>query len=218
MTHPEQEIRELKEMLLVMGSRAEEAVSRAILALTKRDDALARQVLEDDNVLDRFEIDVDDRAVFLLSKAPLASDLRLITGAMKISQNLERVGDEACSIARRVLELGKEPPLKPYVDIPRMATMSLEMLHEALAAFVERQPERARAIIPRDTEVDQLNAQLHRVLLTYMMEKPETISRALHIMVISKCLERIADHATNVAEDVVYLYEAKDIRHVGLKR
>jgi phosphate transport system protein len=218
MTHPEQEIRELKEMLLVMGSHAEEAVSRAIRALTSRDDALARQVLEDDNVLDRFEIDIDDRAVFLLSKAPLATDLRLITVAMKISQNLERVGDEASSIARRVLELGKEPPLKPYVDIPRMATMALEMLRESLAAFVERQPERARAIIPRDSEVDQLNAQLHRVLLTYMMEKPETISRALHVMVVSKCLERIADHATNIAEEVVYLYEAKDIRHVGLKR
>lgn len=218
MTHPEQEIRELKEMLLVMGSHAEEAVSRAIRALTTRDDALARQVCDDDNVLDRFEIDVDDRAVFLLSKAPLASDLRLITGAMKISQNLERVGDEASSIARRVLELGKEPPLKPYIDIPRMAAMSLEMLHESLAAFVERQPERARAVIPRDTEVDQLNAQLHRVLFSYMIESPDTISRALHIMVISKCLERIADHATNIAEDVVYLYEAKDIRHVGLKR
>jgi phosphate transport system protein len=99
-----------------------------------------------------------------------------------------------------------------------MATMALEMLRESLAAFVERQPERARAIIPRDSEVDQLNAQLHRVLLTYMMEKPETISRALHVMVVSKCLERIADHATNIAEEVVYLYEAKDIRHVGLKR
>jgi phosphate transport system protein len=160
---------------------------------------------------------VDDIALHLLTKAPLATELRFITVAMKISQNLERVGDEACSIARRAHDLGQEPQLKPYIDLPRMATMALEMLRDALTAFVERKPELARTVIPRDREVDDLNRQLHRELSSYMVERPTTISRCLALMVISKCLERIADHATNIAEEVVYLYEARDIRHAGLK-
>jgi phosphate transport system protein len=132
---------------------------------------------------------------------------------MKISQNLERVGDAAVTIARRALDLGAEPQLKPYVDIPRMAAMSLEMLRDAIAAFINREPEKARAVIPRDTDVDNLNRQLHRELSSYMVERPATITRCLNLMVISKSLERVADHATNIAEDVVYLYEAIDIRH-----
>jgi phosphate transport system protein len=160
---------------------------------------------------------VDDLALHLLTKAPLATDLRFITVAMKISQNLERVGDEACSIARRAGDLNAEPQLKPYVDLPRMAQMALQMLRDALTAFVERKPELARSVIPRDRDVDDLNRQLHRELSSYMVERPTTITRCLHLMVISKCLERIADHATNIAEEVVYLYEAKDIRHTDLK-
>jgi len=134
---------------------------------------------------------------------------------MKISHDLERVGDEATTIARRALELSKEPQLKPYVDIPRMAGIGLQMLKDALDAFVNRAPDRARAIIPRDKEVDAINKQLHRELASYMIEKPTTITRALNLMVISKSLERIADHATNIAEEVVYIYEARDIRHSG---
>jgi phosphate transport system protein len=213
MTHYAEEIARLKESLLAMASHAESAVVRAMRALVDRDDALARQVQEDDNVLDKFEIDIDDMAIHLLTKAPLATELRLITVAMKISQNLERVGDAAVTISRRAIDLNTEPQLKPYVDLPRMATMSLEMLREAITAFVHREPERARAVVPRDTLVDDLNRQLHRELSSYMVERPATISRCLHLMVISKSLERIADHATNIAEEVVYLYEAKDIRH-----
>jgi len=153
--------------------------------------------------------------VTLLAKAPLASDLRLVTVAMKISQNLERVGDEATTIARRALELNAEAQLKPYVDIPKMADTALEMLKEALDAFVTRDPARARAVIPRDKEVDSLNKQLHRELASFMVEQPATISRCLNLMVISKALERIADHATNIAEEVVYVYEGRDIRHTG---
>ena len=213
MTHYAEEMERLTQNLLAMASHAESAVVRSIRALVERDDALARQVEADDSVLDRFEIDIDDDAIHLLAKAPLATDLRLTAVAMKISQNLERVGDSAVTIARRAIDLGTEPQLKPYVDIPRMATMSLEMLREAITAFVNREPARARLVIPRDTDVDNLNRQLHRELASYMVERPTTITRCLHLMVISKSLERVADHATNIAEEVVYLYEAVDIRH-----
>lgn len=211
--HFEQALDELKKKLLTMGSHAEVAVTRAIKALVDRDDDVARQVKQDDSILDQFEIDVDEMAINLLSKAPLASELRLITVAMKISHDLERVGDEATTIARRALELNQEPQLKPYVDIPRMAQTGLHMLKDALDAFVNRDTAKARAIIPRDKEVDALNKQLHRELASYIVEQPATISVCLHLMVVSKSLERIADHATNVAEEVVYLYEGRDIRH-----
>ena len=217
MTHYNEELAKLKESLLAMASHAESAVSRAIRALVERDDVLARKVEEDDNILDQYEIEIDDTAIHLLAKAPLATELRLITVAMKISHNLERVGDEATTIARRALDLSTEPQLKPYVDLPRMATMSLEMLREAITAFINRETDRARAVIPRDQDVDDLNRQLHRELSSYMVERPTTITRCLRLMVISKAIERIADHATNIAEEVVYLYEAKDIRHAGQK-
>ena len=212
-THFEQELSELKNRLLTMASHAESAVTNAVKALVDRNDDLATKVEQDDEILDQFEIDVDELAIHLLAKAPLASDLRFITIAMKISHDLERVGDEATTISRRAIELNQEPLLKPYVDIPRMAALALEMLKEAMAGFVERTPARARAVIPRDKEVDVLNKQLHRELASFMVEDPGTITRCLHLMVISKSLERIADHATNIAEEVVYLCEGHDIRH-----
>lgn len=205
----------MKEKLLTMASHSEGALTKAIKALVDRNDELARSVKEDDTIIDQLEKEIDEMAINLLTQAPLATDLRLITVAMKISHDLERVGDEATTIARRSLELSQEPQLKPYVDIPRMAQMGLEMLKDGLDAFVNRDPARARAVIPRDRDVDALNKQLHRELSSYMIEKPTTISRCLNLMVISKSLERIADHATNVAEEVVYLYEARDIRHTG---
>jgi phosphate transport system protein len=128
---------------------------------------------------------------------------------------LERVGDEATTIARRTIELSQEPQLKPYVDIPRMTNLAMEMLNDALDAFVNRNPAKAREVIPRDKEVDAINRQLHRELVSFMIEKPATITRCLNLMIISKSLERIADHATNIAEEVVYLYEGRDIRHTG---
>ncbi|MES2692650.1 MAG: phosphate signaling complex protein PhoU [Verrucomicrobiota bacterium] len=218
MTHYNEELAKLKESLLAMASYAETAVTQAMRGLVERDDSLAQKVEEDDTILDQLEIEIDDTAIHLLAKAPLATDLRLITVGMKISQNLERVGDEAVTIARRAVDLNTEPQLKPYVDLPRMATMSLEMLREAISAFVNREPDRARAVIPRDQDVDDLNRQLHRELSSYMVERPATITRCLRLMVISKSIERIADHATNVAEEVVYLYEAKDIRHADQPR
>lgn len=216
MTHAfEQELENLSQSLLTMAGRAQRAVSDAMRALVDRDDEVARNVIGDDDALDQLEVEIDEICINLLSKAPLATHLRLITVAMKISQNLERIGDEATKIARRSIELSQEPQLKPYVDLPRMAEMALAMLASALDSFVQREPEMARAVIPRDREVDALNKQLHRELVSYMLESPATIGRGLNLMVISKSLERIADHAKNIAEEVFYLYKAKDIRHSG---
>jgi phosphate transport system protein len=215
MTHHDQELADLKELLLLMAGHSRNAVTRSIKALVDRDEALAREVIESDTVVDQLEIKVDEVAVNLLAKAPLASDLRLITVAMKASHDLERVCDEATTISRRAIELNNEPQLKPYVDIPKMAQIALEMLDHAINAFVNRGPNEAREVIKRDKEVDALNKQLHRELASYMIERPSTITRALNLMVVSKAIERIADHATNVAEEVVYLYEGRDIRHSG---
>jgi phosphate transport system protein len=205
----------LKEKLLTMASHAEAAVNRAIKALLRRDDDLARRTKEEDSVIDRLEMDIDEDAIQLLARKPGPFELRLITMAMKIALDLERVGDEATTISRRCLELSHEAPLKQPVEIPRMATLALQMLKDSLDAFVYREPARARAVIPRDEGVDAMNKKLHRELARYMAEQPATITRCLNLMVISKSLERIADHATNIAELVVYLYEGQDIRHTG---
>jgi phosphate transport system protein len=214
--HFEQELDALKQKLLTMASHAESAVTNGIKALVNRNDDLARKVIGDDSVIDHLEIEIDEMAIALLAlQGPLASDLRLVTVAMKISHDLERVGDEATTVSRRSIELSQEPQLKPYVDIPRMTNLAMEMLNEALDAFVNRNPSKARAVIPRDKEVDAIHKQLQRELASFMVEKPATITRCLNLMIISKCIERIADHATNIAEEVVYLYEGRDIRHSG---
>jgi len=214
----DQELSELKEKLLTMASHAESGVRRAVEALVKRDYDLALAVQADDTVIDRFEVELDELAIRLLMQAPQADELRFITVAMKISQNLERVGDETTTIARRVQDLCQEPPLKVAVDIPRMANLAVEMLKAVLDAFVNQDPATARALIPQDKEVDSLNRQSHRQLAERMVQDPDTVMRCLDVMVISKSLERIADHAKNVAEEVVYLYEARDIRHVSAMR
>jgi phosphate transport system protein len=205
----------LKEKLLTMSSLAASSVSNAVKALVERNDDLARQVEQADDQLDALEVELDELAIVLLSRGPVATDLRMISVAMKITHNLERVGDEATTIARRAVDLNKEPQLKPYVDIPRMATMALEMLNDGLEAFVSRDSARARAVLPRDKDVDALHKQLQRELITFMLEQPNTITRCLHLMQVSKRLERIADHATNIAEEVVFLHEGRDIRHTG---
>jgi phosphate transport system protein len=215
MQHFESELAGLKEKLLVMASHAEAAVKESVEALVTRDYERALRVRASDEVIDRFEIEVDELAIQLLSKAPLASDLRLIAAAMKISQNLERVGDEATKIANRARDLSQEPPLKLVVDIPQIANLALQMLKSALDAFVNQDPVTARALIPQDKEVDALNKHIHRQLADQMIESPATITRCLNLMVAAKSLERIADHAKNVAEEVVFLCEAQDIRHTA---
>jgi phosphate transport system protein len=218
MQHFEQELAVLREKLLTMASHAESSVNRAIEALNTRDYELALQVRADDEVIDRFEVEVDELAINLLAKAPLASDLRLVAMTMKISQNLERVGDEATKIANRARDLSQETPLKLVVDTPPLVRLALEMLKASLDAFVNQDPAAARALIPQDKEVDQLNKRIHNQLADFMIHHPDAITRCLNLMVVSKSLERIADHAKNIAEVVVFLYEAQDIRHAGAGR
>ncbi|MGD1018134.1 MAG: phosphate signaling complex protein PhoU [Verrucomicrobiia bacterium] len=212
--HFDQELAELKEHLLRMAGLAEQGVAQALKALVQRDDSLAKKVDTDDGLLDKLEVDIDDRCIKLLAlRQPIATDLRFITMAMKISSELERIGDQAVNIAHRAEELNKEPLLKPLVDIPRMAEHAQGMIHNALDAFVYAKPEMARAVVTRDEKVDLLNRQLHRELTSFMIEDPHTITRCLNLMSVAHNLERIADHATNIAEDIVYLYEGRDIRH-----
>jgi phosphate transport system protein len=211
--HFELGLGELRQKLLLMASRAEAAVNDSVQALMQRNFDLAAKVREDDDIIDQFEIDIDDLAIQLLTRAPLASNLRLVTVAMKVSQNLERIGDEATKIARRARDLAQEPPVKISLDLPRLAGMALAMVKDAMDAFVQRDSAAARALVPRDKEVDVLNREIHAALARHMMEQPDTIARCLHWIVAAKSLERIADHAKSIAEEVVYLCEAQDIRH-----
>lgn len=217
MDHFETELNALKERLIVMAGCAGAAVSRALQALQARDDGLALQVKESDRVIDRLELEIDNMGIQQLTKAPLAGNLRLITVASKIAHNLERVGDEAAKIARRAADLSREPAIPIQLDVPAMASLALDMLKTALDAFGNCDSALARSVLPRDKEVDLFNTQNHRILAQFMAEYPDTIKRCLHWMVVSKSLERIADHATNIAEDVVYLCEAQNIRHTGAK-
>ncbi len=207
----------LRQKLLLMGSHAETAVNLSLQALMQRDYDLALRVKADDTVIDRFELEIDELAITLLTRAPLASNLRTVTVAMKVSQNLERIGDEATKIAKRARDLSQEPAVKIHLELPRMAALALAMVKDSLDAFVQRDSAAARAIIPRDREVDNLNKVVHQQLAQHMMAQPDTIGRCLHWIVASKSLERIADHAKNIAEEVVYLCEAQDIRHAANK-
>jgi phosphate transport system protein len=212
--HFDQELAQLKEMLLRMSSLAEQSVSQSLKALIQRDTAMARQVDADDTQLDRLQMDIDERSVQLIAlRQPKARDLRFIVMTMKIASELERIGDQAVNIAHRAEELNKEPLLKPLIDIPRMAEIARGMIRDALDAFVYARPDAARAVIRRDDEVDALNRQLHRELTSYVIEDPTTITRCLNLMSVAHNLERIGDHATNIAEEVVYLCEGRDIRH-----
>ena len=218
MQHLDKELDALKQELLGMATKSKAAVEKAVRAVIDRNDRLADDVKREDDALDQLEVALDERALLLLSKAPLASQLRFITVAMKVNQNLERIGDEATTIARRALELNQEPQLKPYIDLPRISHLTLETIDEALTVFVNGDVLQATELVKRDKQIDELNRQLHRELSSYMVEEPKTIGRCLNLMVISKSLERIADHASNIAEQVVFLYAAKDVRHPELPR
>ena len=212
--HFEAELQALRNQLLTMGGLVEERVHRAIHSLVDRREEEAQRIIATDKEINDLQIDIDDRCLRLLAtQAPLALDLRLITSAMKINADLERVGDQAVNIAENVLVLIPQPPLKPLIDLPRMAEIAEKMIRDALDAFVKRDAELARDVLRRDDEVDELKDQVFRELLTYMMADPGTIQRALALILIGRNLERIADHATNIAEDVIFITEAKDVRH-----
>jgi phosphate transport system protein len=183
-------------------------------ALLERDDVMAQEVIERDRQVNTYDVEVDEQCVSLLAlHQPAAGDLRFITTAMKIVTDLERIGDQAVNIAQRVLELNREPQLKPYIDLPRMAEKAQRMVKESLDAFVARDTALARQVCGEDSEVDLLKEQIFRELLTFMMEDPRTIPRAIRLILISRFMERVADHATNIAEMVVYLVEGKMVRH-----
>ena len=213
----EKELGDLKEKVLKLGSMVEKAINDAIKSLVERNSALAVETIDRDPLVNALEVEIDEECIRLIAlRQPRASDLRLITTAMKITTDLERMGDLAVDISERALELNEEPQLKPYIDIPRMAEIAQGMVRDALDAFVNRDSALARDVLIRDDMVDNLNYQVFNELLFFMIQDPKTVSRAVKITYISKYLERIADHATNIAEMVVYLVEGKIIRHMAL--
>ena len=213
-THLQQELNRLKAELLKMAGLAEQAIRNAVEALVKRNTSLAEKTIAEDEKLNEMEILIDDRCLKLLAlHQPLAADLRFITSAMRINIDLERIGDQAVNIAERAISLNQEPQLKPYIDIPRMAQITQSMVKDVLDAFVNGDAELARSVCERDDKVDALNDQVFRELLTYMMAESKTITRAVHLIIVSRCLERIADHATNIAEGVIFMVKALVIKH-----
>jgi len=208
------ELKELKEKLLYEGGLVEKAISNAIKALLERNSELADKVIEDDPIINALEVEIDEFCLKLLAlRQPAARDLRFITTAIKINYDLERIGDMAVNICERVQELNQEPQLKPYIDLPMMADTVQIMLKESLDAFVKEDVATARKVTKDDQKVDQLLDQIFRELLTYMMQDMRTISRATRVLFIAKYLERMADHAVNIAELVIFLVEGKIIRH-----
>ena len=212
--HFHEELEALKQTLLAMGGLVEDQIRRAMRALLERDDVIAQEVIDRDRQVNTYDVEVDEQCVNLLAlHQPAASDLRFIPTAMKIVTDLERIGDQAVNIAQRALELNREPQLKPYIDLPRMADRAQRMVKESLDAFVAGDTALARQVCAADAEVDALKEQIFRELLTYMMEDPRTVSRAIRVILISRFMERVADHATNIAEMVIYLVEGKMVRH-----
>ena len=211
----DEELRDLKESMLFEGELVQRAVQNAVTALLTRDSDLARKVIEDDEVINTKEVEIDEFCLKLLAlRQPAAKDLRFIATAIKINYDLERMGDMAVNICERVLELNLEPQLKPYIDVPKMAEIAQTMLKESLDAFVKEDPQLAWKVTQDDAKVDQLNEQIFRELLTYMSEDLKTISRATRLLFISKYLERLSDHAVNIAELVIFLVQGKIIRHL----
>ena len=212
--HFDEELRALKECLLQMASLAEGSIAKAIEALTDRNHKLAQAVIDSDGAINMLDIKMDELCLRLLAlRQPIAVDLRFITSAMKVNSELERIGDLSVNIAQRTLELLKGPLLKPLIDIPRLAVLAQTMVKDSLDAFVNKDSELARDVCRRDDAVDDLNHQIFRELLTYMLQDPKNITRSVELILIGRHLERIADHATNIAEDVIYMVKGKTIKH-----
>jgi phosphate transport system protein len=210
------ELEDLKKQILLMGALVESQLHDALRSLTQRNSNLAIRIAENDRSIDRLDVEIDETCLRLLAlHQPAARDLRFITTAMKVSAELERISDLAVNIAERAIELNQEPQLKPYIDIPRMAEWAMQMVRESLDAFVNRDAELARKVCRDDDFVDDLTEQLFRELVSFMLEDARTITRAARLTFIGKYYERIADHATNVAELVVYMVEGKIIRHLA---
>jgi len=211
----DKELKALKDKLLLMAAKVEERLSDAIRSLVQRDMELAKRTTESDRDINRLEMEVDELAVKMIAlRQPAARDLRFITTALKIVTDLERCGDLAVNIAERAVALNEDEQLKPYIDLPKMAGEAQQLLKDALDAFVNGDADKATSVLERDQMVDDLFVQIFRELITYMMQDPRTITRAIGLIFVAKHLERVADHATNIAEQAIFLAKGKDVRHV----
>ena len=214
----EEELEEIKRSILSMAGLVEKCLEDIATALNEMDSELAETVIAMDEEIDQHEVEIDRLATeFSARHQPTATDLRFVIVAIKLGPELERIADNSVNIAERVLHMSKYPPLKSLVDLPRMLGLAHAMVSDAIASYISRDARSARKVILRDDEVDALYLQIFRVLLTYMMEDPKTISRAIDLILVARYVERIADQATNIAEEVVYLVEAKPIRHVDIE-
>ena len=212
--HFDEEIKTLKDRLLTMAGISEQSVGKAVKALVDRDPKMAQAVVEEDAVINRLEVEIEDLCLNLMARyQPEARDLRTVAMVFKIVNDLERVGDQAVNVSERTLDLLREPLLKPLIDIPKMAALAQQMLKDSLDAFVNQDAELARDVCRRDDEVDHLNDQVYHELLVYMTQDPKTIMRAIDLILIGRHLVRVADDATNIAEDVYYLVKGTTIKH-----
>jgi len=212
--HFEEQLDELRKRLLGMSGLVESAIYRSVHALVEKDENLAHEVMKNEPRINQMEIEIDDMAVRLLAlEQPVASDLRFITAAIKINNDLERMGDLAASIAERALSLMNEPCISPLVDIPYMAGLVESMVRKALDAFVKKDSELARSVLVSDDAVDDIRTGTYQELIRYMQQNPPCIPQGLNLLFVARNLERIADHATNIAEDVLFLVEGVEVRH-----
>ncbi|HEX5426043.1 MAG TPA: phosphate signaling complex protein PhoU [Candidatus Acidoferrales bacterium] len=217
--HFEHDLEQLKERLLVMAGLAERAVHQSVQAVFEKSENLANRVLEEESAINEMQIEIDDRVMQLVAlQAPMAVDLRFILCASRINNDLERIGDQAVNVAQSALRILRHPQVKPYVDLPRMSELAEGMVRESLNALVHSDADLAKAVLLRDDEVDHLRDQIFRELLTYMMENSAVVFPAFELVLITKNLERIGDHATNIAEDVIYMVAGRDVRHLTADR
>jgi len=212
--HFDEELKGLRQKLLFMADTAQEMIGLAVKALVDREKEFTEKVFALEEIVNRTEIEIEEEVLRLMAlRQPIAGDLRLLTAILKINNDLERVADQAVNISETVVYLLKEPPLKPLINIPKMAALAQKMIKNSLEAFVDENPSLAQEVCREDDEVDLLNEQVFRELLTYMMEDPKSITRAVDLILVSRNLERIADHATNISEDVIFIVEGKNIKH-----
>ena len=217
--HFEHDLEELKERLLWMAGLAERAVHQAVQAVFQKDEALATRVLDEEKAINEMQIEIDDRVMQLVAlQQPMAVDLRFILSASRINNDLERIGDQAVNIAQSALRILRHPQVKPYVALPRMSELAEGMVRDSLNSLVRRDAELAKSVLVRDDQVDNLRDQIFRELLTYMMENSAVVYPAFELVLITKNLERIGDHATNIAEDVIYMVAGRDVRHLAADR
>ncbi|MGH9728147.1 MAG: phosphate signaling complex protein PhoU [Candidatus Acidiferrales bacterium] len=217
--HFDHDLEELKERLLWMASLAERAVHQAVQAVFQKDEASAKRVLDEEKAINEMQIEIDDRVMQLVAlQQPMAVDLRFILSASRINNDLERIGDQAVNVAQSAMRILRHPQVKPYVDLPRMSELAEGMVRDSLNALVHRDAELAKSVLIRDDQVDNLRDQIFRELLTYMMENSAVVFPAFELVLVTKNLERIGDHATNIAEDVIYMVAGRDVRHLAADR